>query len=186
MPTENLYTGKHVHLTVPDPDTDVETESLWSHTADYDALLRTEVKRPVSVHRLKKRYEDAAKEPQNDAEFDFRIRLNEDERLVGELKLWADWALSDAWMNLGIGLPGDRRKGFGSDALRLTTRYVFDELNLRRITTAIPGYNEAALAFLTRHGFKVEVRSREALFRFGRRWDSLGLGLLRADWEALR
>jgi RimJ/RimL family protein N-acetyltransferase len=45
----------------------------------------------------------------------------------------------------------------------------------------VPSYNTPALRFLEKHGFVEEVRNREALFRDGRRWDALTLGLLRTE-----
>ncbi len=187
MTSANLYLGADVRLAALDPVNDPELEAAWSHTTDYLALMNTELAQPVSAHQLKKRYEEREKERENDAfDFDFRIRLRSDDRLIGALSIWAEWSVGNAWLKLGIGLPADRRKGYGSDALRLAMRYVFDELNLRRITLGIPGYNEAALSFFGRHGFVIEARRREALYRLGRRWDEINLGLQRSGWEARR
>ncbi len=187
MNDDNIYEGERVRLTALDPVKDPEVETVWSHSPDFLALLSYELERPTSAHQLKKRYEEREKNREDDAyEFDLRIRLRADDRLIGVLGIWAEWGAGNAWLRLGIGLPEDRRKGYGREALRLALRYVFDEMNLRRVTLGVPGYNEAALAFFAAAGFKVEARQREALYRFGRRWDQVNLGLLRAEWEATR
>jgi RimJ/RimL family protein N-acetyltransferase len=85
-------------------------------------------------------------------------------------------------LQMGIGDPGDRRRGFGSEALELLLRYAFEELNLFRVTVLVPEYNTAAVRFFEKAGFVIEVRRREAVNRMGRRWDLLHLGLLQSDW----
>ncbi len=62
-------------------------------------------------------------------------------------------------------------------------RYAFDELNLHRLTAMTFEYNTAALNFLQRAGFQIEVRRRQAVNRDGRRWDAIVLGLLRDEWS---
>jgi len=187
MNDANIYEGERLRMTALDPVNDPEVEAVWSHTPDFLALFNVELQRPTSAHQLKKRYEEREKNHEDDAyEFDLRIRLRADDRLVGVLVIWAEWGAGNAWLRLGIGLPADRRHGYGREALALGLRYIFDEMNLRRVTVGVPGYNEAALAFFAAAGFKVEARQREALFRFGRRWDEVNLGLLRAEWEAAR
>ena len=183
----NIYEGERVRLGALDPAKDPDVEAAWSHTPDFLALFGSELQRPVSAHQLKKRYEEREKNREDDAyEFDLRIRLRADDRLIGALGIWAEWSAGNAWLRLGVGLPEDRRHGYGREALGLALRYIFDEMNLRRVTIGVPGYNEAALAFFAAAGFTVEARQREALFRFGRRWDEVNLGLLRAEWEVAR
>jgi RimJ/RimL family protein N-acetyltransferase len=61
--------------------------------------------------------------------------------------------------------------------------YAFRELNLFRVSIAIPEYNQVALRLFEKAAFKVEARRREAIHRKGRRWDVLHYGLLREEWE---
>jgi RimJ/RimL family protein N-acetyltransferase len=187
MNDANIYEGERVRLSALDPVKDPDIEAVWSHSPDFLALFSTDLQRPVSAHQLRKRYEEREKNREDDAyEFELRIRLRADDRLIGLLRIWAEWSAGNAWLQLGIGSPGDRRQGYGRDALRLALRYIFDEMNLRRVSLGVPGYNEAALTFFAASGFQVEARQREALYRFGRRWDQVNLGLLRAEWEATR
>jgi RimJ/RimL family protein N-acetyltransferase len=85
-------------------------------------------------------------------------------------------------LQMGIGDPQDRKKGYGSQALNLILRYAFEELNLYRLTALVPEYNSDAMRFFEKAGFLVEVRRRQALNRDGRRWDLLHLGLLQDEW----
>jgi RimJ/RimL family protein N-acetyltransferase len=65
----------------------------------------------------------------------------------------------------------------------LLLRFGFGELNLFRLSAGIQEYNQAALRLFQSAGFVEEVRRRQALFRFGRRWDHLFFGLLNEEWQ---
>jgi RimJ/RimL family protein N-acetyltransferase len=86
---------------------------------------------------------------------------------------------------LGIGDPGERRKGYGTEVLNLLLRYAFSELNLFRLSAVIPEYNAGALRLFEKAGFLQEVRRRQALNRDGRFWDLIHVGLLRDEWPGV-
>lgn len=186
MSIENsLYDGQLVCLAPIDHEKDAEVESRWTHNAEYMRLLYPEAARPLSPWQIKKRYEAIEKEMDEDKNlFHFTIRLRTDDRLVGFGQIyWIEWANAVGALRLGIGDPGDRRKGYGSDALQLLLRYAFDELNLHRLGAQVGEYNPVALQLFQRAGFIEEVRRRQALNRDGRRWDMIHLGLLRSEWS---
>ena len=188
----SLYEGQLIRLGPIDHEKDPEVESRWTHDAEYLRLLDTTPARPMSAAQLKKRYEAIEKQAEEQKNlFYFTIRLrSEDEhndRLVGFAKLSEiEWTHGVGQIRLGIGDSADRRKGFGSDALRLLLRYAFQELNLYRLGAIIPEYNQGALRLFTKAGFVEEVRRRQAVQRQGRFWDLLHLGILKDEWTQNR
>ncbi len=76
-------------------------------------------------------------------------------------------------------------KGYGTDAMRVILRYGFTELNLKRITLGVFGYNARAIRSYEKAGFTVEGRMRKALYRDGSRADIVFMGILRDEWQAL-
>ena len=119
-------------------------------------------------------------------QFEFMIRTQAGDRLIGSIRLFAIlWPHGVARLELAIGDPADRRRGYGSEALELILRFAFDELNLHRVAAATFAYNHAALRLLEDAGFVPEVRQREAINRAGQRWDLIHLALLRPEWEAM-
>lgn len=182
MTRDPLFEGDHLRLAPFDADRDAETEARWTHDPEFMRLLSIDPVRPLSVHQVKKKYEEAAKNEQRN--FAFALRTLADDRLVGLTRLeWIEWNHGAGRLVLGIADPADRRKGYGTDALRLIVRYALDELNLFRLTIGVAEYNSVAQHFLERHGFVAEVRRREAIHREGRRWDDLLYGLLRTEWK---
>ena len=180
-----FFEGERIQLTAPDADRDAEIESKWTHDPDYLRLLSADPARPLSPAQVKKHYEEAEKEAEKSHDtFNFAIRLRDGDRLIGFIRMSdIHWTHGSGRLQLGIGDPHDRHHGYGSEALKLILRYAFDELNLHRLTAMTFEYNTAALGFLQHAGFQIEVRRRQAINRDGRRWDAIGLGLLRDEWK---
>lgn len=185
-----LFEGALICLTPIDHEKDAEVEAKWTHDAEYLRMLQTEPARPMAPTQVKKKYEAIEKEAQESKGlFYFSIRTQpgqpgSDGRLVGFARLyWVEWSHGAARIQLGIGDRNDRRRGYGSEALRLLMQYAFDELNLFRLSGSIPEYNLAALHLFEKAGFVEEARRREAVNRDGRRWGLIHMGLLREERE---
>ena len=180
-----LFEGQDIRFGPIDYEKDPEIESRWTHDSEFMRMYEIEPARPMSAAMLKKRYEKIEKEIDEDKNvFYFTIRAKEDDRLIGKAVVnRIEWSNGNGWIRLGIGAEADRRKGYGSQALRMLLRFAFSELNLYRITAPVQEYNEAAIALLKKFGFVEEVRRRQSLDRDGRRWDLLVFGLLNEEWQ---
>jgi RimJ/RimL family protein N-acetyltransferase len=181
-----LLEAQDVRFGPIDHEAHPEIESRWTHDAEFMRLMELKPARPLSPAMVKKQYEAIEKKMDEDKNlFYFTIRAHADDRLIGKAMIeWIDWTNSNGWLVLGIGAAEDRRKGFGSQALDMLLRYAFVELNLFRVSAAVPEYNDGALALFHKFGFVEETRRREALYRDNRRWDLVCYGLLRSEWEA--
>lgn len=193
---ESLFEGRRICLAPLDPEKDAEIEARWTHDIEYLRLLGADPARPVSPARIKKRNSELEQEMDDkNNQFYFNIRSRQPEdgsaeagsldgRLLGFVRLhWISWNHGNAFVSLGIADAQERGKGYGSEALRLILRYAFAELNLFRLSVSIPEYNQVALHVFNTAGFQEEVRQRQALHRYGRRWDLIYLGLLREEWQ---
>jgi len=85
---------------------------------------------------------------------------------------------------IGIGNKAYWSKGFGSDALQIFIRFLFNQWNFRRLTAETWQLNTRALACFQKLGFKLEGTLREAYYVDGQYYDGLLLGLLRKDFGA--
>lgn len=178
-----LFKGKLIRLAPVDAERDAETESQWTHDAEFMRALSAEPMRPLSPHLIKKKYEDAEKAPSPN-QFHFAVRTLAEDRLIGLVKLSRiEWTNGAGMLTLGIANAPDRGKGYGGEALHLALNYAFNELNLHRLSAVGFENNPRAIQFLERAGFCVEVRRRQALYRDGKRWDVFMLGILREEWN---
>jgi len=180
--TDQLFESQLVRLAMPDPERDAGIESGWTHDPEYLHSFDPAPARPQSPDQIRKKYEAAEKDKEK--QFYFAIRTRTDDRLIGFVKLSdISWNHGNDNLLIGIGSPDDRDQGYGRESLRMILRYAFGELNLHRVTAGVLGYNERAIRFFERAGFTVEVRRREAIHRYGQRWDDVMLGLLREEWQ---
>jgi RimJ/RimL family protein N-acetyltransferase len=180
-----LFESKDIRLGPIDHQKDPEIESKWTQDSEFMRMMEISPARPMSAAIIKKQYEKLEKQIDESKNlYHFAIRAKEDDRLIGKADVqWIEWTNGNGWIQLGIGSAEDRRKGYGSQALNMLTRFAFAELNLFRVSARIPEYNEAALALFKKFGFVEEVRRRQALDRDGRRWDLFVLGLLNSHWQ---
>ncbi|HSO12305.1 MAG TPA: GNAT family protein [Anaerolineales bacterium] len=180
-----LFEGQDIRFGPIDHEKDPGIESKWTHDSDFMRMYDIDPARPMSAAMMKKKYEKLEKEiEENKNIYHFAIRAREDDGLIGKASIHRiEWSNGNGWIRLGIGAGDDRRKGYGSQALRMLLRFAFAELNLFRVTAAVQEYNEAGIALLKKAGFVEEVRRRQALDRDGRRWDLLVFGLLNDEWQ---
>ena len=179
-----LFEGQDVRFGPIDHEKDPEVVARWT----YDPLLRMlmgGVARPLSIEAVKKMLEKTEKQMEEGKNlFHFMLRAREDDRLVGLANiLLFDLTGISARLNLGIGDPADRKRGYGTDALELLLRYSFLELNLHRVSIFPTSDCLPMVSLVEKAGFELEARRREAAFHDGSYWDELQMGLLRDKWE---
>jgi RimJ/RimL family protein N-acetyltransferase len=89
--------------------------------------------------------------------------------------------------SLGI-VIGDKdywSNGYGTDAIVTLLRFGFHEMNLNRIWLHVYEFNERAIACYKKCGFVEEGRLRQNAFTEGRYWDTITMGILRSEFDAL-
>jgi RimJ/RimL family protein N-acetyltransferase len=181
---KSLFEGQLVRLGPINHEKDPEIVARWTH----DPLLRMVlggVARPLSMEAAKKMLEKIEKQMDEHRNlFHFMLRAREDDRLVGlAYILLFDLTGVSARLNLGIGDPADRERGYGSDALELLLRYSFSELNLHRVSIFPTADCIPFVTMVEKAGFELEARRRKAAFHDGSYWDEMQMGLLREKWE---
>ena len=113
------------------------------------------------------------------------IDIGNEPRHIGSIEL-RNLSAESRRGELGI-LIGDREfwsAGYGEDSVRTMSRYGFDELDLHRIELTVGAYNPRAQRCYEKVGFIVEGRMREHRYVGGAYHDTIGMGLLRRDFEA--
>ena len=183
--TSDLLRGKNVRLTAQDMEQAAAQYFQWSQDAEYMRLVDGDPPVPLSLKATKDVNErDWPEDDPNNIMF--LIRANEDDRIIGFANLdYISWSHGDSYMGIGLGDRTCWGRGYGSEAMNILLRYAFTELNLHRLTLTVFEFNERAVRMYQRCGFKIEGIVREVLYRDGRRWDLISMGLLRAEWLEL-
>ena len=95
---------------------------------------------------------------------------------------WVDWSNGAAYLKLNMKDRAEYGRPSAAETLALMQQYAFQELQLHRLNLVVPAYNDGLITAVQEKGFVEEVRQREAVYRFGRRWDLLRFGLPAAEW----
>ncbi|HZQ08398.1 MAG TPA: GNAT family protein [Anaerolineae bacterium] len=181
--SETIFTGKLTRLVGIEPEKAGERMAQWSRDSEYVQLYNSSQAAPRYAKQIQDRLRNEL-DKARPGDFYFLVQPLDDERVIGEVGLWS--ALTphrNAWLAVAIGERELWGKGYGSDAVRITLRYGFQELNLHRINLNVFGYNTRAIRAYEKLGFAHEGAIRGALKRYGRRWDILFMGILREEWE---
>ncbi|HKS59381.1 MAG TPA: GNAT family protein [Thermoplasmata archaeon] len=113
----------------------------------------------------------------------FVVERREDSRVlgfVGHYRAHPVLELVDVWYVLGD--PGERGKGYGSEAVGLLVDYLFHDLALVRVGATTDVENVASVKLLEHLGFQREGILRAALRHHGKWHDVAVYGVSRATW----
>jgi RimJ/RimL family protein N-acetyltransferase len=106
---------------------------------------------------------------------------------IGQIDLVdIDWKNRTASLGIVIGKKPYLGQGYGSEAIRLLQELAFHSLNLHRLELMVYEFNERALRCYRKCGFREEGRLRQKLYRKGRYWDVIWMGILREEYEQMR
>lgn len=177
----DLFVGKLVRLAATTAD-DAVAWTRWFSDATFLRQMDTDYAR-LRSHR---EYERMLENGDGANSTTFRLRTVADDVLIGFIALHSiEWNNGTTLLSMGIGEAAYRDKGYGSEALRLTLRYAFTELNLYRVGLNVIGSNERAIRAYEKAGFVREGVTRGQVHRDGQRFDLIWMGMLREEWERM-
>jgi len=122
---------------------------------------------------------------ESENEFHLGIISGEGQELVGHVACEWSWDVHCPAVSVVIA-PAQQRKGFGSEALQLVLRYLFEHTPAHVAEGWVADWNQPARAFLGKHGFQENGRMRRAGIRQGRYYDFVVADILRPEWGRLR
>jgi RimJ/RimL family protein N-acetyltransferase len=109
-------------------------------------------------------------------------------RLIGDIQARTKPAqtLPPGVFELGIEIyePGDRRRGHGTEAVRLLTAWLFEETGAKRVQVSTAASNTGMRAVLERLGYPLEGMLRGFAWTQDEPNDLAMYGLPREDWPA--
>jgi len=176
---ENIFAGPRIRICALEKE-DAQAFARWSEDAEYTRNLDTDCAAPRSADFFRAEMESRASAKDG---WEFGIRAMEGNKLIGFIALHSiEWNNRAGIMSIGIGEPGYRGGGYGTEAVRLILRYAFCELNLNRVGLDVISGNEAAIRCYEKAGFRREGAAREAVQRDGRKCDRIYMGILFDEW----
>lgn len=179
---KDLFRGELVRFTLEEPEVAAKADIRWQRDSELHRLSDNNPARLNSEKKLKEWIEKQGETGFPPDRYFFSVRTLAEDQYIGFLGLWVDLIHREAWVGLGIGERDFWSKGYGTDMMRLCQRYVFSELSMERLSLGLFEYNPRALRSYEKCGFRLEGRTRQDTLREGKRYDSLWMGILRAEW----
>lgn len=115
--------------------------------------------------------------------YSFAIDTNEGHYIGGCGLNEVDWKNRVGTVGIFIGDKNYWGKGYGTDAMQVLIKFIFNEMNLNRIQLNVYAFNERAIKSYEKCGFEVEGRLKQRLYKAGAYHDEIMMALLKEDFE---
>lgn len=169
--------GKRVLLRPLKKETDIADCVRWMNNNEVRRFLTTYW--PVSFQSEEEWFDGMVKDKNNLV----LAMETSDRKFIGIMGLHRiNWRDRTATTGALIGEKEYWGKGYGTEAKMLLLDYAFDTLNLRKIGSMVIAYNKRSLAYSLHCGYKIEGVLKKQIFKEGRYWDEIMLGVFRRDW----
>jgi diamine N-acetyltransferase len=168
-------------------------ESVYLRALEIDDLDRThkwhndrELYRTIGAFHYVSRATDEEwlrkKQAFSTDEVNLAICLTSSSQHIGNIYLRdIEWIDRHAKLDIFLGEPDQRSKGYGQAAIRLLTKHAFEDLGLARLYLTVLENNEPAIKAYEKCGFILEGKLRKHFFSGGRFVDLLIMGLCAED-----
>ena len=164
--------GEHVYISPMNVE-DAEIYTKWLNNAEITQYLSIH-NGLVSIPGERTYIEEFCKQ-----EFNMCIVKKENDELIGNIGLSElDYKDGTAELGIFIGEKENLGKGYGSEAIKLLTKYAFEELRLHSIYLRTYDINERAIRAYEKCGFKEFGRRHESIFMHGKYHDVVYMELI--------
>jgi len=172
--------GKYIYLR-PIEKGDIKYIRIWGN--DLEIMSLTGEVRPMSQTDA----EEFLKNVQNDKErVWFIMVLKENDQVIGEaglLRMFKAWRTTD--LSIIIGEKEVWGKGYGTEAIILLLDYAFQTLKFHRVAIGVVGFNERAIRFYEKVGFKKEGIQRDGYYHNSTFHDFIMMSILEDEFRKL-
>jgi len=135
---------------------------------------------PISAAQQKRWFKSALAD---ESKMIFAITLRRSGRHIGNIALQQISTRDrNAALNIFIGDPSDRRKGYAEEAMLLLLGYCFNKLGMHRVWLTLHSENKAALRLYESCGMKREGLLREHEHYSGNYVDKIIMGILESEF----
>ena len=97
-----------------------------------------------------------------------------------------DWKNRKAEIGIFIGDKDYWGKGYGSDAIQILVKFIFEEMNINKIGLSVYSYNERAKKAYKKCGFVEDGVLREEIFREGKYHDEIIMSMLKREYYKVK
>lgn len=110
----------------------------------------------------------------NNGTYNFAIEDIENNKYIGGCGIQqVDWLNRVATVGIMIGYKDYWGKGYGTDAMKVLIKFLFDDMNINKIRLSTFSFNERAINSYKKCGFEIEGILKEEIFKDGKYYDKI-------------
>ena len=176
-----MYYGEKVKLRAHKKE-DIYKIHEFLNDAELKNIYDTVIAFPMTLEQVENEYNEDTVE--KDGKYSFAIEHIETKKYIGSCIITEVNFISRV-AKVGI-IIGDREflgKGFGTDAMKVLIKFIFEQMNMNKVKLELFSHNIRALKSYEKCGFKVEGVLREEGYKNGQYRDLVLMGILRKEWE---
>lgn len=174
-----MYEGQKVRLREYRRE-DIPLRLEYINDPEVGGYLTPDVPYPMTLHEEEKWFESLTAVSDT---YRFAIETLEDHKFIGGCSIiGVDWKNSVATIGIFIGSKDHRSKGYGTDAMKVLLNFIFMQMDINKVRLIVYSYNIAAIKCYERCGFRVEGVLRQEIYKDGKRYDKIAMGILKEEY----
>jgi RimJ/RimL family protein N-acetyltransferase len=178
-----MYEGKKVRLRAYRKE-DIPLRLAYINDPEVSSNLTPDIPFPITLQEEEKWFDSIT--ALNDT-YKFAIETIDDNKFIGGCSInGVDWKNGVATIGIFIGSREYRGSGYGTDAMGILMKFIFMQMNINKIRLTVFSFNEGAIRCYEKCGFKIEGILRQEIFRDGKWYDKIAMGLLREEYLSNR
>ncbi|MHA2142498.1 MAG: GNAT family N-acetyltransferase [Candidatus Thorarchaeota archaeon] len=176
-----MYEGERVRLRRLEPEDSAAILTYWNH---YELRQYLPTPLPTSQDDMLNYIKSVNDAFSKRSKFTFGIEIKEDSTLIGIIDLAnISWMSQNSEISIfAIFHPEYRGKGYGKESLIVLLDFAFSVLNMHTVYLWVASFNDRAIGFYERIGFKTQGKLRELAYRDGQRHDVVIMDILKSEF----
>ncbi|MBE5106194.1 GNAT family N-acetyltransferase [Bacillus thuringiensis] len=160
---------------------ELDAPVILKSTMDKEIRYMTGTKSTFSLEQIKTHIDNINNDP---SRYDFAICLKGTDEMIGELSILnIDKGNKRAGFRISMASIPLTGRGYGTEAIKIVLRFVFEQLTLNRLQLEVFSHNLRGIKSYEKVGFVKEGTLRQSLFYNDTYSDEIIMAILKSDYK---
>jgi RimJ/RimL family protein N-acetyltransferase len=174
-----MYTGEKVRIRAYKRE-DMVLAQQYLNDAETKRFLMPGVPYQFTLEEENKWFENISSHSDT---YSFAVETIEESKYIGGCGVnMLDWKNSVATVGIFIGDKNYLGKGYGTDAMKVLLKFIFEQMNINKVKLFVYSFNERAVKSYEKCGFVREGVLKQEIFRDGKYNDEYIMAILKDEY----